>query len=881
MPLRRLLTLLLLATCLPATALADDGWQTEFAPALEKAQQSQQPMVVDMWASWCGPCLKFAKTTLVDDGVKARLKGFVTVKLDMDAPANADLWKRYNVDNLPRVLFLDTKGEAVTALTLKAFEDAAAFSARLDKARAHFELPAVEGAVAGHEAGEGAGAAFDDVPETAVEEKPAVVARLITDVDAATPGQTIKAGVHLQVEDGWHVYWRYPGDAGRATQVNWVLPEGATSGALQWPAPLKFSEQDGALTTYGYAEEQLLTSTINLPEAVKVGSTVPVEAKVEWLVCREKCIPGRATLSRTLNIAAAAAPSKAAATLASPKALQVVTEHPHWAAEITYEGTPLKPEKIARGHITLTYSGPDAPLSLASGDHVVPFVPDSGKHFTFSDVAWDVQGKKIRVDFTVQAGELAPDSGATDIGGVIRVKAGDDEVALRVAAPVSHDAEIAANTGPGPAPIPAADLPKAENSAPAGTPLWEMLLYAFIGGMLLNIMPCVLPVLSIKVLGLVHQAGESKTRVLQHGLVYALGVLVSFWVLAGVVIGLKTSGELVGWGFQFQNPWFVVSLTALVFGFGLSMFGVFEVSLPGMQVAAGASGKSGLSGSFSNGAFATLLATPCTAPFLGPALGYAFTQPSGIIVLFFTTVGLGLAFPFVVLARFPAWTRKIPKPGPWMETFKQVMGFLLMGTVIWLVDVMSQQLTRASLIRVLVFLGIVAVASWVYGRFGNFASSARRRWIATLAALFMIVGGGKVALVLNPASAQLAPAEEGSIAWQAFSPDAVAAHQKAGKTVFIDFTAAWCVTCKVNENTVIETDEIKALLGELDVVTMKADYTNEDPVIAEWLRRFNRVGVPLYVVIPGAKPDDTIVLPEILTHDMLVEALRKAGPSRG
>lgn len=884
----------ILALLLPGVVHAE-GWQTAFEPAMKAAEAQKAPVVVDMWASWCGPCLKFAKTTLPDEAVVARLDGFVTVKLDMDAPENEALWRRYNVDNLPRVLFLSPDGAAVEALTLKAFEDPAAFAGRLDKARAHFGLPPISGAAqaasAGAPADGGHGGAeahaptdpqtaerFQGLPESAVVERPSVVARLITDVEIAGVERPITAGVHLDVEPGWHVYWRYPGDAGRATQVQWRLPEGAKASPMIWPAPLKFSEQGGALTTYGYADEQLLVSTITPPAGVAIGGEIPIQADVEWLVCREKCIPGRASLSRTLTVAQAPTAAQTAPLL-SGGGLKVVdaSAHDHWSAELRFEGAPLAPEGMARGHITLTYAG-EGEIGLASGDHVEPFVPDSGRHFTFSDVASLVEGRTVRVDFTVHAGELAPDSGASTIGAVIRVKAGGEEAALRVAGPVSHEAVLDAVDGP---PPPPADLPESEGpEIPAGAPLWEMLLYAFIGGLLLNVMPCVLPVLSIKVLSLVHQAGESKTRVLQHGLMYALGVLVSFWTLAAVVIGLKASGELVGWGFQFQNPWFVVSLTALVFGFGLSMFGVFEVSLPGMQVAASAGAKGGLSGSFSNGAFATLLATPCTAPFLGPALGYAFSQPASTIVLVFTTVALGLAFPFVILARFPAWTKRIPRPGPWMETFKQIMGFLLMGTVIWLVDVLSQQLTRGSLIRVLIFLGVVAVASWVYGRFGHVGASLKKRWIATAASLVLIVGGAKLALVLTPASLSLAPAQDGDITWQAFSPDAVASHQAEGRTVFIDFTAAWCVTCKVNENTVIETDEIKALLGELDVITMKADYTNEDPIIAQWLRRFDRVGVPLYVIIPGARPDDTIVLPEILTQDMLMEALRKAGPSK-
>ena len=462
----------------------------------------------------------------------------------------------------------------------------------------------------------------------------------------------------------------------------------------------------------------------------------------------------------------------------------------------------------------------------------------------------------------------------------------------------------------------AASSAVAQDGAAEETSLATMLLFALLGGLILNVMPCVLPVLSIKVLGLVNQAEDDAQRIWLHGVAYTVGILVSFAALGGLIIAAQASGKMVGWGFQFQNSGFVATLIAIVFAFGLNLFGLFEVTFPGAgsldQVAAK---QHGLSGSFLNGVFATVLATPCTAPFLAPALGFALSQPAAILMLMLLVVGLGLALPFLVLAAFPKWSGMLPKPGPWMTTFKKSMGFLLIGTAVWLIDVLSYQVTREGLISFLVFLLIIAFAGWIYGHWGDPMRSTRSRWLAMVVALVLIVGGAQATVQLDRpapvaspapvAAASPAPADgdaaaeaegetapekpkaptiappivDGEIQWLDFAKHDVNALAKEGKTVFIDFTASWCVTCKVFERTVINTDDMKAKITEGCVVPVKADYTNEDPNITTWLKRFKRPGVPMYLILPAGKPDEVIKLPDALTASSMLEGLKKAGPS--
>lgn len=405
------------------------------------------------------------------------------------------------------------------------------------------------------------------------------------------------------------------------------------------------------------------------------------------------------------------------------------------------------------------------------------------------------------------------------------------------------------------------------------TGLLKFLLLAFIGGIILNIMPCVLPVLSIKALSLVKQSHQDKKDILKHSFAYTFGILASFLILSAVVIGIKLSGEMVGWGFQFQNTTFVLALYSVIFVFALSMFDVFIFQTPGMNMAAQASHKSGYMGSFMSGIFAVVLATPCTAPFLGAALGFAFSQPPLIILAIFMLIGLGLAFPFLLIGFFPSSIKIFPKPGEWMNIFKECMGFLLLATAVWLLNVVYSQLGGSNTIRVLFFTVTLAFAAWLYGRFVKPNYSKAVQWIMTLLALLVVVFGAyfllqfkEVPTEKSTASAQL------DNAWKPFNETEVNQLIADGKPVFVDFTAEWCMTCKSNETTVLWTKDVQDTFKNKGITLFRGDYTKKDPLIHEWLKKFKKAGVPLYLLyIPGQS--DPVVFPEIITKGMIMEKL--------
>ncbi len=417
------------------------------------------------------------------------------------------------------------------------------------------------------------------------------------------------------------------------------------------------------------------------------------------------------------------------------------------------------------------------------------------------------------------------------------------------------------------------------------------LVFAFLGGLLLNIMPCVLPVLSIKILSFVRQSGEEPKRVFRLGLVFALGVFASFAALASVVVAVQGAGTQIGWGFQFQEPRFVILMCAIVFAFGLSLFGVFTVELPGTAIEGveGLQRREGAAGAFFNGVLATALATPCTAPLLAPALGFAFAQPPLVIYLFFLAIAGGLASPYVLLTAKPGWLKFMPKPGAWMDVFKQIMGFLLMATVVWLLSVVGGQIGSEGIIQTLAFLTVVGLACWLLGLgFDLRATNKKRLTFAASASALILVSylyfpERFLRVKEKPGidARQTVSIADGKIQWQSFSVDLVEKLAAENKTVFVDFTADWCLTCKVNEKAVLATQAIQDALAKYNVITLKADYTNRSPEITRVLHQFGRSGVPLYVVFPAGRPGEPIVLPDgLLTVSMVVNRLAEASEKK-
>jgi len=400
----------------------------------------------------------------------------------------------------------------------------------------------------------------------------------------------------------------------------------------------------------------------------------------------------------------------------------------------------------------------------------------------------------------------------------------------------------------------------------------QFILFAFIGGLLLNIMPCVLPLLSVRALSLVRESQNDKKSIFLGSMAYTGGIIVSFIVLAAVIVALKASGELVGWGFQLQNPGFIIALVAIIYVFALSLFDVFVLSPPGMNIAAKASGRKGYAGSFFTGVFAVLVATPCTAPFLGSALGFAFTQPPLIIFAIFIFIGIGLAFPFILLGIRPGLVTKIPKPGKWMTIFKEIMGFLLVGTAVYLLNTLYKQI-GGGIVRVIIFLTVLTFAAWFFGRFAGIGASKKRRIIITAITAVIAITGGMLSLDLEESisrenTEQIALKKEN---WEVFTPEKVQMYREAGFPVFIDFYAEWCTNCKINEARVLSTDEVLSVFKENDTKLLLGDFTLNDPVIAEWIRNFGKGGVPVYALyLPGS--DEPIIFPELLSKNMIINA---------
>jgi thiol:disulfide interchange protein len=420
-------------------------------------------------------------------------------------------------------------------------------------------------------------------------------------------------------------------------------------------------------------------------------------------------------------------------------------------------------------------------------------------------------------------------------------------------------------------------------SAIAPTPvrgIFTFLLFGFIGGFILNLMPCVLPVISLKIFGFIQQAGQSRQKILRSGIAFATGIFAWFITLALLLIALKGAGRDVTWGgFQFTNAYFVLVLSVIVLVFALNLFGVFEISLSQSMTRSllSTTERKDLLGSFFQGVFATVLATPCTAPFLGTALGFAFTQSPVIILAMFIAIAAGMSAPYLLLSAQPAWLRFLPKPGPWMLHVKQFMGFLLLATLLFLLYVLGAQRGLEGAIWASCFLLVISVVCWMKGAFVVPTASAAKRSVVLVLALLLILGSGVYFIGNKFHSATIASADSRLRGdWQAFTPERLQAELEQGRLVFVDFTAAWCLTCKFNEASVLESAEVRDAFQRHGIVKLKADWTNGDPVITKLLQHFGRPGVPLYVLYPG-KNEEPIVFPELLTKGMLLDKLETSG----
>jgi thiol:disulfide interchange protein/DsbC/DsbD-like thiol-disulfide interchange protein len=683
---------------------------------------------------------------------------------------------------------------------------------------------------------------------------------LLLSADMARPGDTVWAGVDMKMDPDWHTYWKNPGEAGMATKIEWQLPPGVTAGETQWPLPEKLPPAE--VTTYGYKNEVVLLVPLKLAADLKPGP-LDLKAKVSWLECKEACVPGSTTVEATLNIG----PETKISTEARAIGL--------WKSK-----TPQPSDNLqARAWWEKPANGDKRPLILEwSAPGLTPdtdFFPYANNNFEVQPVteSLSIKSGEIRLRKMVQkfSGDWPKQvSGVIvmDIGG--QLQGFDARVSVNDQAPAGET--IAQESGKGGTPV----LPP--------QPLWRILLYAFIGGLILNIMPCVLPVIALKILGFINHAQHEPRRVRALGLIYAAGVLVSFLALAAVVIGVKAAGHHAGWGMQFGSPVFIVVLTTLVTLVALNLFGVFEVTLGGRALSAAGqlASKQGAPGAFFNGLLATALATPCTAPFLAPALGFAFAQSSSLIMLVFLFVGLGLAAPYVVLSWNPAWLKFLPKPGAWMEKFKIAMGFPMLATAVWLFN-LAYDYYGKNVLWLGVFLVVVAFAAWIFGEF--FQRGRTGKGVAAVIVLILLAGGYAYALedqlhwrtpmVIADATGSLQESPDG-IDWQPWSPQVVVKARSEGRPVLVDFTADWCLTCQVNKKIAIEIPSVRQKLKELDAIALVGDYTHFPDNITLELNQYGRAGVPLVLIYPKSPDAQPIVLPQVLTPGIVLGALDRA-----
>ena len=688
---------------------------------------------------------------------------------------------------------------------------------------------------------------------------PHVEAEIIARDAAVQPGRPIEAALRLKIIDHWHTYWRNPGDSGLPTKLTWSLPVGVTAGAIEWPYPKKLPL--GPLMNFGYEGEALHLVTLQPASDLKPGQNLTLKVKADWLVCSDVCIPESADLAISLPV------------LGSAPLRDVRWERAFSDAHAALPGT-LKDWKteasVADGKFTLK-------LTTPPGEDISP------GEFSFYPFREDIianAGRQISNKTNDGFRLLIPLADPVNLtlkslDGVLVSQYGWGKThpgkAVEISAPVTYtkvastnsDSKTGATAG-------------AKNGVQDGSELGLTiaLVFAFVGGLILNLMPCVFPVLGIKIMSFVQHAQGEPSRLKQQGMAFLGGVVISFWALAGLLIALRAGGESVGWGFQLQSPAFVTLLAILFLLMALNLSGVFEFGMR-LQSAAGTlqahRNRGPLLDAFLSGVLATIIATPCTAPFMGAALGYTLAQPATVSFFVFTAVAIGMAAPVVILSIFPGWLRHLPKPGIWMDTFKQFMAFPLFATVAWLAWVLGSQQGNDGVGALLFAMVIVAFGAWLYGRWQ--IKNPIRAFVAAIALLF-------VGLVIAWPGIAPGRIERGAVtsdakdAWVPFSKQTVAELRGQGRAVFIDFTATWCITCQVNKRIALNDKAVLQKFIDMDIVRVKADWTIKDPAITEALAEFGRNGVPLYVFYPASGTPQ--ILPEILTPAIILSALEKS-----
>jgi thiol:disulfide interchange protein/DsbC/DsbD-like thiol-disulfide interchange protein len=681
-----------------------------------------------------------------------------------------------------------------------------------------------------------------------------VEASLVAADASVQAGHPFTVALHFVHQPTWHTYWLNPG-TGLATTLTWKLPPGWKAGDIQWPAPEVLTDKDHTVVGNGYEGDLLLPVTLTPPADLPAGAPVELSARADWLMCQNVCKPGSAQLTLALPVGSGSPPAD-----------------PQWGAKIRAviaalpaadAGWRVAANRTGKTAITLDVApsgkGPAAQqpayLHFFSDDNLIAY--DQPQAF-----AGDGQGG-WKAELTV-----SPDgpAAATLLHGVLTADPGwrpDGSLpGLRIDIPLGGAAILAAGAAPGTASAPEA----MGGPPPPATNLIATLALAFVGGLILNLMPCVFPVIGIKILGFVKQSGAERGKVVAHGLIFSAGVILSFWVLAAILAVLRQGGAQLGWGFQLQSPLFIFCLAAAMLIFALNLSGVFEFGLTATSVGSSLQTKSGYSGSFFTGVLATLVATPCSAPFLAPALGAALTLSYAESFLVFTTIAVGLCTPYLLLSIFPGAVKALPRPGAWMETFKQFMAFPLYATVGYLLWVLAGQVPDSALLDAFFGLVIVATGIWTYGRSRALGASSGTSRFALVMGLCLVAAGVWTGWPRPPAPTD--------IAWAKWSPEAVAQLRADGRIVYVDFTARWCATCQANKKLVFHSAEVLQTFRDKNIATLRGDWTNQDPQITAELAKYHLSAVPFNQVwLPGQA--DPVLLPQLLSPHIVLAAVNQ------
>jgi thiol:disulfide interchange protein len=665
---------------------------------------------------------------------------------------------------------------------------------------------------------------------------------LVLSAESAKPGDTVWAGVSMQMPADWHSYWRNAGDSGIPTSIKWTLPKGIKAGEIQWPLPTKRTETEGdlALVTYVYEDQTMLLIPLEISKDAPPGP-MELAGNVSWQECEKLCVQGHIDVTASLTIGDQSKASAAAPAIEKWK--QKVPREAQPKAKAYWESANATGEERA---VIVEWE-----TSATNAD----FFPYKIEGFDVSGkTERTISGSVVRLKKTVSKSE---GSWPKNLTGVL----------VAGTPPSGIEVNLAIDSAP---PVAAA----AKEPLTFGL-LVTQLLSAFLAGLILNIMPCVLPIIALKVLGFVNQSREEAARTRRLSVVYGLGILVSFIALAAVAIAVQRAGGLADWGAAFRNPQFRVIITTVILLVALNLFGVFEITLSGrtMGAASNLASKEGYTGSFFNGVLATLLATPCTAPYLSTAFLYAVSQPPAITILVFIFIGLGLATPFVLLSWFPTLRKFMPKPGAWMERFKIAMGFPMLATALWLFWASAKD---DELLWFGFFLVGIAFVAWVWGEFVQRGSRRRALSIGVAAVILLL----NYTFILEGKLQWRTPiSQRHGLEWKVWSSEAVEKARREGHPVLVDFTAKHCGNCYWNLVTAIEVPQTEAKLKQIGAVTFKADYTDENPVIGKELQHYGRASVPLVLVFPKDASKPPVVMPPLFSKAAMLETLDQVSAS--